>query len=128
MKKIRVYLFIVVLALALMAFQVFDEPRFLELLGGAIGFVLMLFGPKPLKTLYDLLGIPGGPWRLFATYVASVILAVLVLFVMGFFADLSLDIDTIMAIAGVIATAAGLAYHRLKDLYGPSLSAPSGVN
>lgn len=115
------YLFIVVLAVlalsfVLMAFQVINQDRVAEVIAGVVTFIIMLFGPKPLKALYDLLKLPGGAWRVFATYVMSFLVGLAALLITGAFASVTWNLETLMAFAGALATAAQMAYHRLKDL------------
>jgi hypothetical protein len=107
---------VVVVSFLLMAFQVIDESRIEEIIAGIVGFAIMLFGPKPLKKIFDLLRIPGGPWRVIATYVASGLFGALVLLVAGTFANVEWNMETVLAFAGALALAAQMAYHRLKDL------------
>ena len=107
---------VIVVSFLLMAFQVIDESRIEEIIAGIVGFAIMLFGPKPLKGLFDLLKIPGGPWRVFATYILSGAFGLLVMAVAGLFVGVVWDIETIMALAGVLSVAAQMSYHRLKDL------------
>lgn len=114
--KILVLLAVTVLALALVAFQVVDEGRIEEIVAGIVGFAVMLFGPRPLKWLYDLIGLPGGAARVIATYVVSGIVGVGALIAAGAFADVTWNLETVLAFAGALATAAQIAYHRLKDL------------
>ena len=119
--KIRIHpvvalLFIIVLSFALMAFQIVDESRMEEIIAGIVGFGIMLLGPKPLKKIFDILKIPGGGWRVLATYVLSGAMGFVVLWVAGFFTDVVWTIDGILVFAGVLATAAQMSYHRLKDL------------
>ncbi len=107
---------VIVVSFLLMAFQVIDESRIEEIIAGIVGFAIMLFGPKPLKRIFDLLKIPGGPWRVFSTYVASGLFGAIVLLVAGTFADVEWNMETILAFAGALSIAAQMAYHRLKDL------------
>jgi len=123
-RKLFILALIAILSLVLMAFQVIDNDRIEEVITAIVGFVIMLLGPKPLRALYDLLKIPGGAWRVFATYVASGIVGVVALLIAGAFTAITFDAETLLAMAGLLATAAQMAYHHLKDLYGPALSAP----
>ena len=107
---------VIVVSFLLMAFQIIDESRIEEIITGIVGFAIMLFGPKPLKKIFDLLKIPGGPWRVFATYVSSGVFGFVVLLIAGTFAAIEWNIETIMALAGALSVAAQMAYHRLKDL------------
>ena len=119
MKKYRypiLFFLIVLTSLLLMAFQIIDESRVEEIIAGLVGFAIMLFGPKPLKKIYDLLKIPGGAWRVFATYVASGILGLIVLLIAGTFSNVAWNMETILALAGALSASAQMAYHRLKDL------------
>lgn len=119
MKKLHpmlLFVLVVLTSLLLMAFQVIDESRIEEIIAGIVGFAIMLFGPKPLKWIYDLLKIPGGPWRVFATYVLSGVFGLLVMAVAGYFAGVVWNMETILALAGVLSVAAQMSYHRLKGL------------
>ena len=107
---------VVVVSFLLMAFQVIDESRIEEIIAGIVGFAIMLFGPKPLKKLYDFLKIPGGAWRVFATYFLSGVVGLIVMLVAGVFFDMVWNVETILALAGALSVAAQMAYHRLKDL------------
>lgn len=116
MKKLLFMFVLIVVSMLLMAFQIVDESRIEEILTGLVGFAIMLFGPAPLKLLYDLLKIPGGPWRVFATYVASGLVGFVVLLIAGAFVNVVWDGETILALAGALSMAAQMAYHRLKDM------------
>jgi len=107
---------VIIVSFLLMAFQVIDESRIEEIIAGIVGFAIMLFGPKPLKRIFDLLKIPGGPWRVFATYIASGLFGLVVLLIAGVFANVEWNMETILAFAGALSIAAQMAYHRLKDL------------
>lgn len=107
---------IIVVSFLLMAFQIIDESRIEEIIAGIVGFAIMLFGPKPLKRIFDLLKIPGGPWRVFATYVASGLFGLVVLLIAGVFTNVVWNMETVLAFAGALSVAAQMAYHRLKDL------------
>ncbi len=109
-------LLVIVVSFALMAFQIVDESRMEEIIAGIVGFAIMLFGPKPLKKAYDLLKIPGGAWRVFATYVLSGAFGLLVMAVAGLFVGVVWNMETILALAGILSVAAQMSYHRLKDL------------
>lgn len=109
-------LIVILVSLLLVAFQIVDESRIEEIIAGLVGFAIMLFGPKPLKKIFDLLKIPGGPWRVFATYVSSGVFGFVVLLIAGTFAAVEWNVETIMALAGALSVAAQMAYHRLKDL------------
>ena len=111
-----VFMLIVIVSFLLMAFQVVDESRVEEIITGIVGFAIMLFGPKPLKGLFSLLKIPGGPWRVLATYVVSGLFGALVLLIAGVFVDVVWNAETVLAFAGALSMAAQMAYHRLKDL------------
>ncbi len=111
-----VFMLIVMVSFLLMAFQVVDESRMAEIITGIVGFAIMLFGPRPLKGLFNLLKIPDGPWRVFATYVASGLFGVIVLLIAGAFVDVVWNMETVLAFAGALSLAAQMAYHRLKDL------------
>ena len=108
---------VILVSFALMAFQIIDESRIEEIIAGIVGFAIMLFGPKPLKRIFDLLKIPGGPARVLATYVASGIFGVFVLLIAGAFTNVVWNMETVIALAGALALAAQMAYHRLKDLH-----------
>ena len=111
-----VFTLIVLVSFLLMAFQIVDESRIEEIIAGIVGFAIMLFGPKPLKKFFDLLKIPGGPWRVFATYVASGVFGFVVLLIAGALVDVVWNMETVLAFAGALSLAAQMAYHRLKDL------------
>lgn len=119
--KIKVHplillIIVMVVSFLLMAFQVVDESRIEEIIAGIVGFAIMLFGPKPLKGLYDLLKIPGGAWRVFATYFLSGVLGIIVMLAAGLFVDVVWSAETVLALAGALSVAAQMSYHRLKDL------------
>jgi hypothetical protein len=107
---------LLVLWTILVALQSQYPPRVDELIGGLVAFLVMLAGPKPLKWFYDLIGVPGGPWRVIATYAVSFIVAFVALVVAGAITGLPTDITGYMALAGVLMAATNAAYHRLKDL------------
>ena len=107
---------VIIVSFLLMAFQVIDESRIEEIIAGIVGFAIMLLGPKPLKRIFDLLKIPGGPWRVFATYVASGLFGLVVLLIAGVFTNVVWNMETVLAFAGALSVAAQMAYHRLKDL------------
>ncbi len=107
---------IILTSVLLMAFQIVDESRIEEIIAGIVGFAIMLLGPKPLKKIYDFLKIPGGPWRVIATYVLSGVFGVIVLLVAGILTDVVWNMETVLAFAGALSMAAQIAYHRLKDL------------
>lgn len=114
-----VILVITLLSFALMAFQVAPTARLAEIIAGIIAFVALIFGgPKWLTKIYDLLKIPGGAWRVFATYFAAGIVGLIAVLVAGLFFPTAWTIESILALAGVLATAAQMAYHRLKDAGG----------
>lgn len=115
-RPISLFVIVVLLSLALMAFQVVDESRVEEIIAGIVAFALMLFGPRPLKALFDLLNLPGGPVRVLATYVVAGVVGLVALLVAGAFVAVEWNLETVMALAGALATAANMAYHRLKDL------------
>lgn len=99
------------------AFQAELPERFDEIIAGAIAFVIMLFGPKPLKKFFDILKIPGGAWRIIALYMTSGVAGFLALLAAGAISGIPTDVESILALAGILATAASAAFHRLKDLH-----------
>jgi hypothetical protein len=102
--------------LAISAFQSELPTRVDEIIAGAIALAIILVGPKPLKNFYDVLNIPGGAWRVIALYVTSGVVGLLALLAAGAITGIPTDAESILALAGILATAASAAYHRLKDL------------
>jgi len=107
----------VLLSFMLMAFQSEGElpARVEEIIAGIISFLVILLGPKPLKALFDALKIPGGAWRMIATYVVAAIIGAIALLVAGAISGVPTTIEEVMALAGLLVTAVSAAYHRLKD-------------
>jgi len=116
MKRMFYTLLLLMLALTLMAFVGELPERVDQVIAGVITFLIMLLGPKPLKAIFDWLGIPGGAWRLVGTYVVSFIIGLIGLLVAGAITDLPTSIDDVLALAGLLMAAVNAAFHRLKDL------------
>ncbi|MCK5558878.1 MAG: hypothetical protein KAJ01_10880 [Candidatus Hydrogenedentes bacterium] len=114
----RMFFAVLLLCIWLMvsAFQAELPTRVDEIIASAIAFVIILFGPKPLKKVYDFLKIPGGAWRVIILYVTSGVAGFLALFAAGVITGIPTDAESVLALAGILATAASAAYHRLKDL------------
>lgn len=116
-KKIAAVLWpLAVLSLFLIAANGELPVRVEEIIATVVSILLMLLGPKPLKAIYDLLNIPGGAWRVVATFVVSFVVGVAALVIAGGITGVPTDIESILALAGLIQMAVTAAYHRLKDL------------
>ena len=119
MKRFRLVVFFVLLtllALSLMAFIAEPDPETAKVIAGIISTIIILFGPTPLKLLYDWLKIPEGTWRVIATYVVALLLSLIALAVTGQITGFPTNIDEVLALGGVLLAAVTYAYHRLKDL------------
>ena len=112
-----IVILLVLVSLLLMAFQVEMPERVEEIIAGAIAFIIMLFGPKPLKGFYDLIKIPGGMWRVIATYVIACLLGFGALFAAGMITGVPTSIEQAVALGGLLMAAANAAFHWLKDLH-----------
>jgi len=86
-----------------------------KIIAGAVALVLILFGPEPMEKLFNLLRIPEGGWRVIAGYIVAGILALVAMASAGLFSGVEWTVDNVLALAGMLVTAANLAFHRLKD-------------
>ena len=93
-----------------------DLPEGVETgIAGIISFLVMVLGPKPLKSIYDAIGLGGGAVRVVATYVVSLAIGAAALFIAGAVSGIPVDLDSILALGGLLLAAASVAFQRLKD-------------
>lgn len=79
-----------------------------------ITVLIGLFGPKPLEVILGFLKLEG-QWAVIGSYVVSLLVGVLGLVISSQFFEIDFSMENLVAIAGLLATAASFAYHRLKD-------------
>lgn len=91
-----------------------------EALAAIVTTLVMFLGPRPLKGIFDRLGVPGGAWRVIATYVASLVVGVVALAIAGTFLEIPWPptVESALAFAGILSLSVQAAYHRLKDKAG----------
>ena len=80
-----------------------------------VAILTMALGPRPLKKIYDAIGLSSGATRVFATYVASVVVGVGALIIGGSLAGIAFSVEGALAVAGAASAASGAAFQRLKD-------------